>query len=43
MVPAVLYGGEEKNELMFDQGCNQAAREARQEKIKDLFDPDLYQ
>ena len=33
---------DDKEELIFDQACNQAAREARQEKDKDLFDPDLY-
>ena len=41
--PTRKEGDEEKNELIYDQACNQAAREARQEKIKDLFDPDLYQ
>ena len=41
--PTRKEGDEEKNELIYDQACNQAAREARQEIIKDLFDPDLYQ
>lgn len=34
---------EDTQELIFDQACNQAAREARQERDKDLFDPDMYQ
>ena len=33
---------DEEEELIFDQDCNQAAREAREEKIKDLFNPDLF-
>tara|TARA_B110000027_G_C16100767_1_gene292920 strand:- start:791 stop:1963 length:1173 start_codon:yes stop_codon:yes gene_type:complete len=33
---------DEDEELIFDQDCNQAAREARDEKIKDLFNPDLF-